>query len=202
LATTDQAPPLNDPDERREARSVIRDVVNPYSIGAAVLGVLAGIFAISVHKFVKDERTILLAMAGVAIALLAVVLTATALMAGFLQDFFGLVIQKASGLRAFFRPFRIIAWVSAAAALVGFGGAINADSGPEWLKAGLFGLAAALTTWTIVGTVWLISIFMDEAVEERKLETVKEQVRRKQKELDGAKNATSKPAAPPTPPNA
>jgi len=167
VATPDQTHADDEPVPT--ARDVAEDLFTVY-LGVGVgLGVLGGIFAASVHKIVQDETTILLAMAGADVVLLAVILTATALVAGLLQDYFERVIEKAAGLRGFFRPFRIMARVCASAALVSFAGAMIADSSVEWLRASVFGLAGGLTTWAIVGNVWLISIFMDQSNEQRKL---------------------------------
>jgi hypothetical protein len=180
VALTDPPPPRNLPARRRDPGAVARDFFSIYLILGIGLGIGSGIFAIKAHKLVEDETTILLTMAGAAVALLAVILTATALMAGLLQGFFGLVIHTAEGLRDFFRPFKITAAVSAAAALVGFGGAMNVDSGPEWLRAALFGLASGLITWAILGTIWLILVFMRYATKQRELLTEEELA----KELD------------------
>jgi len=163
-----------------------------FGIGV-VLGILGGIFAVSVHKIVEHEATILLTMAAADVALLAVILTATALVAGLLQDYFERVIERAAGLRGFFRPFRIMASVCAGAALVAFAGAMVADSSDEVLRASLFGLASGLTTWAIVGNVWLISIFMDQSNKQRGLARAIETFKKNRPETPSDKTPSPKP---------
>lgn len=182
MASIDKPPPGSSRGNRRRSGRA-RDYYTPYLTAGVLLGSGAGAYATLVHKFVKDETALLIAMGAAAVALLAVILTATALMAGFLQDFFGLVIDTATELRRFFLPFRIIARVSAMAAIVSFGGAMNSDTGAGWLRAPLFGLASGMTTWAIFGTVWLISVFVDEAIEQRSMATAKEEAMEKQEEL-------------------
>lgn len=63
----------------------------------------------------------------------------------------------------------LIAVVAGAAALVGFAGAMDSGSGAEEWRAAIFGLAVALTTWAVAGTVWLTSIFVEYAVDEREV---------------------------------
>jgi hypothetical protein len=60
--------------------------------------------------------------------LLAVVLTAMTLVIAFLDDFFGEVIEVA-GTRRFFMPFVVVAFVSAADAVVAFAGALDSGRG-------------------------------------------------------------------------
>jgi hypothetical protein len=70
----------------------------------------------------------------------------------------------------FFRPFKIVAVVSAGTVLASFAGAMDSGSGPEWLKAALFGLATGLMVWAVVGTVGLVSVFVRYAERQRRLE--------------------------------
>jgi hypothetical protein len=95
---------------------------------ACVLGALAGLWAATTPRVLDEETTVLLAAAGAAVGLLAVVLTAMTLVIAFLDDFFGEVIEVA-GTRRFFMPFVVVAFVSAADAVVAFAGAL--DSGGE-----------------------------------------------------------------------
>lgn len=100
-------------------------------------------------------------------ALLAVVLAAVALMAGFLNGFFGRVIEAASSTWSFFRPFEIVAVISALGALFSFGGAIEASHGARDSRATIFGLAVFFVTWAVVGTAFLVREFINAAIEQR-----------------------------------
>jgi hypothetical protein len=179
------------PDKRPDPIAVFWDIRNVYPLVAAGLGLLSAIWAGNHHKVIEEETTILIAMAGASVAVLAVILTATALMAGLLQGFFGLVVDTAEGLRNFYRPIIIVAFISAAASLASFGGAIHAFWGSEHARAVLFGVAAGLTTWSILGTVWVVLIFARYAVrqraaltreelEEAELQTLREQEEREE----------------------
>jgi hypothetical protein len=153
----------------RRDNSGLTDVLSVYNVGGAVLGVLVGVWAANTSSLRAEEETVLLATAGAAVGLLGIILAAIALMAGFLRGFYGRVIGEI-GIRPFFRPFQILAIVSALAALFGFGGALDASPGPEWLRVTLFGLATGFMVAAIVGTVGLVSLFVRYAEVQRKLE--------------------------------
>lgn len=139
---------------------------------AVVLGVLSGFWAAGVHEILDDERTILLAMAGADAAFLAVTMAAVALMVGLLEGFFGQIIESTpSGLPGFFRPFKLIAWVSALATVASVGAAIDVDVSGEKVRSGLFGLSVGLTVWTIFGTVALTYASIRYSVKKRERDT-------------------------------
>jgi hypothetical protein len=168
LATAHPSPSGTPPANSGEKDGLFQDL-GPQLLAGAVLGILTALWAVKVHKVLRQEETILLAMAAADVALLAVILTANALVAGLLQGFFGRVIQTAVGLDVFFRPFKIVSVAATVGALVAFAGAMDAGSGSEGVRATLFGFASGLTTWTIVGTLILIFVFMRYAVRQRKL---------------------------------
>jgi hypothetical protein len=138
-------------------------------VGGAVLGALVGLWAASTHKVLADAPGVLITIATAAVALLAVVLAAMALMAGFLTGFYGRVIADEGGVRSFFRPFQVVAVISAMAALIGFVGAINGTSGSSVWQETLFGLAAWFMVSAIVGTVGLVFVFVRYAARQREL---------------------------------
>jgi hypothetical protein len=144
-------------------------VISRHTLVAALVGAAAGVWAVKTHKLLEDESTILLAIAGAAVALEAVILAAMALIASLLTGFYGKVIEKV-GVAHFFRPYKIVAWVSGGAAVAGFAGAMDSETGPKWLQAALFGAAAWLIVWAIVGTMLLVSDFIQNAEWQRELE--------------------------------
>jgi hypothetical protein len=158
---------------KRALRPGWSDTFSRYAAIGLIFGIVVGIWASSVHKVIEDEGTILLAVAGAAVALEAVILAAIALMAGFLSDFYGEVITTVAALDEFFEPFRAVAIASAATALTGFAGAIDNGSGAEWFRASLFGLTIGLMVWAIIGTVGLISVYIEHAEKWRKYENEK-----------------------------
>jgi hypothetical protein len=138
-----------------------------------LLGAGAGFWAIKVSAVEGTESSDLIALAGAAVGLLAVVLAVMALLMGFLSDRTERLIVAGGGVRPFFRPFRIIAVISALAILSGVAGAIDSSSvkvvkgsvvthpGPTWLAATLFGVAVWFFVWAVIGTTQLVRIFID-----------------------------------------
>jgi hypothetical protein len=124
-------------------------------LAAVVAGVAIGLWAASTEKVLGQESVVLLAMAVATVGLLALTLAAMTIVLGFLTDVFGELIEKL-GLNAFFRPFKVVAVVSAGAGLVSFVGAIDSVSGSGDVRASLFGLATCLTVWAIVASVILV----------------------------------------------
>jgi hypothetical protein len=156
----------------QELKRLVKDLLAAHMGEAAVLGALAGYWAASVHEVLNDEGTILLAMAGADAAFLAVTMAAVALMVGLLEGFFGQIIESTpSGLAGFFRPFKLIAWVSAFATVASVGAAIDVDVSEEKIRSALFGLSVALTVWTIFGTVALTYASIRYSVKKRERDT-------------------------------
>ncbi len=148
-----------------------------------LVGAGAGVWGAWGHKApLAHEETILLTVGTADIALLAVVLAAVALMAAFLNGFFGRVIEVASSTWEFFRPFQIVAWVSALGALLSFGGAIDASHNSKDSRAVVFGVAIWLSTWAIIGSVFLVREFIKAATEQREFARRQEKARLKAEE--------------------
>ena len=174
---------------------------------ACVLGALAGLWAATTPRVLDEETTVLLAAAGAAVGLLAVVLTAMTLVIAFLDDFFGEVIEVA-GTRRFFMPFVVVAFVSAADAVVAFAGALDSGGGtgatnqrgfravadvgvgPLWTRDLLFGVAAWLLVWAIGGACRLVWKLVGYAVISRETKTALARA---------SARAAEKAAAPPDP---
>ncbi len=133
-----------------------------------LLGAGMGIWAHAKSGVLEEESAVLLAVSGAAVGLLAVTLAAIALLMGFLQGFYKKVIE-AAGVKEFFRPFQIVAWVSGGAAIVGLAGALDSSPGPKNLRAILFGISVALFVWAVVGVVQLVNIFIDYGYEGEQL---------------------------------
>jgi hypothetical protein len=133
-----------------------------------LLGVGAGVWAATTSRVLEQEDTVLLAAAGAAVGLLAVALTAMTLVIAFLDGFFGELIED-YGIRRFFRPFVVVAFVSAAAAVVCFAGALDSHSGPTWVRDALFGIAAWLIVWAISGAFGLVLLLVFYAEEREQI---------------------------------
>lgn len=138
------------------------------------LGLGVGLWAISVKAVEGSESSDLIGLAQAAVGLLAITLAAMGLLIAFLNDRTEEHIrEKEGGVAVFFRPFRITAWVSAAAILFCVAGAIDATTvttnqsgavvtnpGPTWLAAALYGASVWLFVWAVVGVAQLVNIFL------------------------------------------
>jgi hypothetical protein len=168
VTSSDTTPPSNEARkrEREDRRDKLLEVIGPYAVIGAGTGVGAGFWAIHVRGVLENESSVLLAMAGGDVALLAIILAAVALMSSFLRGNYGRVIQSVVGLDLFFLPFKLIVWVSALGALVGFAGGADAKSGSTAFRSALFGAGVWFTAWTILGTVMLTYAFIQYSVED------------------------------------
>jgi hypothetical protein len=129
-----------------------------------VLGAGAGIWAANSSKVLSEETVVLAAAAGADVALLALTFAAMAFVIAFLEGFFGELIEI-HGIRNFFFPFVLVAFVSAIAAIVSFAGALDNGTGPAWSQDAVFGAATWLTVWAIAaafGLVLTLVFYTDE----------------------------------------
>ena len=154
---------------RRDIWSVLRSVrstlvATALDIGSwdlllgLLLGAGMGIWALQKPVLV-EEPTVLLAISGAAVGLLAVTFAALTLLMGFLRGFYRQIISHL-GLVPFYRPFKIVAWVSAAAVIVALAGALDAGPGPRKLRTVLFGLSVMFFVWAVLGIVQLVRILI------------------------------------------
>jgi hypothetical protein len=136
---------------------------------AALGGAAVGYWAVKSGRVLGTEAVVLVAMGGAAAGLLAVTLAAMTIVLGFLERFFGKLIDKI-GLSRFFQPFRRLAQVSGAAALASFAGAMDSTAGSKDSRAIVFGLATGLVVWAILASVLLVSKLSNYAQMARRLE--------------------------------
>ena len=140
----------------------------PEVLAGAGAGLIAGLWAIHVHKEIKDVGGILIGLGGADAAILALVLAAVGLMANFTRGFFGEVIEHTTGgLKEFFRPFSTVAATSGLGVICSFGGAIDAARGSAEARPVWFGLALGFSAWAVVGTFFLVQRFISATIEGR-----------------------------------
>ncbi len=168
---------LSDIEEQKLAR--LRDTpagdvfVREEFVLGIILGLASGIWSAAVHKVLAPDIDVLvlLAIAGAGVGLLSVTLAAMALVTGFLRDFYGDVIE-AAGIESFFRPFKVVAVLSAGAAIVGFAAAMDTRAGPRTLREVLFGISVWWIVWAIVGALRLVFNFVLYAEQEREIRSI------------------------------
>jgi hypothetical protein len=125
-------------------------------IAGCAVGLAAGL---SVK--VRDAGvTILLAAGAAGVALLAVVLTALSILVAFLStEYVALLRRTTDGIEGALRPYQVVAFLSGALAVLGFGAALlyPAVSGPNW-RSVILAIVGGLSVWAIAGTVTLVNL--------------------------------------------
>ena len=146
------------------------DTVGPDMVVGLMAGAGAGFWFAKAGTVRENEETILVAAAGVAIALLAVALAAMTLIVGLFESTYREIFSRLNlKFRDFVRPFKIVATASGAGAIASIYGAIDSTSGNDagavrdlggiQLRAALFALAVFLVVWGVGGAVqavWMI----------------------------------------------
>lgn len=153
-APRDSEPTPQDPEEVPTGQGRFW-IIARYILPGFVLGAGVGFWVANSSKVLSEETAVLSAAAGADVALLALTLAAMSFVIAFLDGFFGELIAS-YGIRNFFFPFVLVAFVSAVAAIVSFAGALDNGTGPAKAQDVLFGAAAWLTVWAIVGAFGLV----------------------------------------------
>lgn len=124
-------------------------------IGGGLIAAVAG-----VSEPIRDSAvTILLAEAGLGVALFAVVLAALAIFATFFDDAYRRVLEMASGsIKAALLPYEAVAVVAGLATAVALLVALFWPALTAGLEVVLLGLASALALWSVVGSVRLVEL--------------------------------------------
>jgi hypothetical protein len=118
---------------------------------------------------------VLLAEGALGMAVLAVSLTALAILVGLLDDRYRQVLEKATGLRAAFTPYQEVAGVAALCALSAIAGAamwaveLNAPLAAWLRQAVALGFVSGLAVWAIVGTAQLVNLTAFHGTERARL---------------------------------
>jgi hypothetical protein len=146
-------------------------VIVRYILPGFLLGAGAGLWVANSNRVLSEEGTVLSAAAGADVGLLALTLAAMTFVIAFLDGFFGDLIESL-GIWNFFFPFILVAIVSAVAAIVNFAGALDNGTGPPKAQDVLFGAAAWLTVWAIVGAVGLVLTIVSYTDQRAKLRRI------------------------------
>lgn len=109
---------------------------------------------------VREHATpVLFAEAALSIALLAIVLTALSIFVVFLGEEYQAILRETPrGLSGAFRPYVLVAWISAIATLLCLLGALAWPVSAWWLKALVLGSGTWLSAWALLGTTQLLGI--------------------------------------------
>lgn len=126
---------------------------------SAVAGIGTVLFALRKDAFGDESVVLLASIAAIAAALLAVTLTAMAIIANISSSYRRSLMMLPGGLRGALAPYQLVAAVCGASTLAPLAGlALVNVSGPHWLRALGAGLIAFLITWSVAGTVDLVNM--------------------------------------------
>jgi type IV secretory pathway VirB2 component (pilin) len=126
------------------------------------VGLVAGLFAAAVTaasaSFRENVVTILIGEAAAAAAILAVVLTALAIVVGMLDDFLITIIDRVrGGVQGLMWHYQFVAKLAGVATIAALGGLFVAPLEWEVVNGLIVGLATGATAWAAWGTVQLVS---------------------------------------------
>jgi hypothetical protein len=154
--------PANTPNGRS---SFVYDVFQQWgAFLGVVVGVGIGFWAAYEHSVRIREGVVLTSDVGAAIGLLAVSLAAMTIVLAFLDGIYKNVIRKKGGVDAFFRPFKLVAVLSGAAAIAGIVSSLQSNTRPFDLSDAVFGLSVGLLVWAIVQSVQLVFVLAAHGV--------------------------------------
>lgn len=141
--------------------------------GLAVVGALAVAVLLYVERptaAVEHRVAILLGTAALGVALLAVVLTAMAILGGISPGYRAILSRTKRGVAGAFMPYRTVAVISGVLILVSLGGLLLEGIGNRLTAALGGGLVALLAIWATWGTVQLTDITAGHAARQARLE--------------------------------
>jgi hypothetical protein len=153
-------------------REVLPDVVSSIDF---VIGVLAFAAAL-VAAILRDD---LVARAGVEVALattalgggiVAVALTALAILAGLMTDVFAEALRRSEGgVRGAMMPYQVVAVLGGLGVIAGVGCIALGSLAPHWLLVLGFASILGLNVWIVVGTLQLVGVTTAIAIQRAKL---------------------------------
>jgi len=130
---------------------------------AGLTGALIGFVAIALSSELRRKGTeALLVEGGLGVAVLAVALTALAILVSFLGDDYLVILERGSGgVNGAFFPYKAVAVLSCAGTLIAFVSAFGWTLAPIWLQATAFATSSLFNLWALVGTGQLVFITAD-----------------------------------------
>jgi len=124
---------------------------------AAACGLAAGLLSL-VADVRRDATTVLLASAGVDVALTATILAALAIFTTSFDSAYRLVLEAAGGVRRALMPYTVVACAAAVGTLVALMAALGSPDLTKWPDAVVIAVSMLLTSWSILGTASLVEL--------------------------------------------
>jgi hypothetical protein len=149
-----------------------------FALGLLMAGL--SFFTLALNEVVRQAdttRVVLLFEASASVGLVAVSLTALAILVAFLKESYVKLLEESIGLKAAFRPYKVISRVAGAAVLIAGTAALLWADLRWWAKAWTFSLASGAATWALVGTVQLVTITIKHGELRMRMPEIKEAAR-------------------------
>jgi hypothetical protein len=108
--------------------------------------------------FASSGVVLMATIGAVAAALLAVILTAMAIIGNISSSYRRALMLEEGGLKAALAPYQLVAAVCGATVLAALAGLALDGLGPAWVRAIGAGFMAFLVTWSVLGTVDLVNL--------------------------------------------
>lgn len=122
---------------------------------AAGIGLVSGLLGLS-RAVRAAAPTVLLASAGVDVALTATILAALAIFTTLFDTSYRRVLEAAGGVRDALMPYTTIAFVAASGTVVSLMSALGSPYLGKWADAAVIALSMLLTAWTVTGSASLV----------------------------------------------
>lgn len=157
------------------------------SVGAIPWGVILGTFAglalallsENFRSVLDQDPSILTAVAGSAVGLLAVVVAVATLLITLRSGSYKKIIDEAGGVREFLEPFTQVAVVSGLTVIVSMIALLLSPTqsdpggtGPLNLRVVFFGISTLLFVWAVIGTVRLVFVVQSHAENQANMESI------------------------------
>ena len=145
----------------------------------AVSFCVTGVVAASNDGVRENASTVLIAESALGVGLLAVVLTALAVLVTFFDDYYRQVLSSVPHGGGVMVAYQVVAFAGAATAVIGFVAAISWPVMPAALQAFSLGATTGLLTWATAGTLQLVNLTVFHGRQRAHLLEAVDEVRRK-----------------------
>jgi hypothetical protein len=132
------------------------------------VGVVSAVLTLD-HAVRASAPTVLLASAGINVALTATVLAALAIFTALFDSSYRRVLEAAGGVREALMPYTTTAFVAGLGTVVALVSALASPYFGKWVEAAAVGVAMLLTAWTVAGFASLVEQTHFHATQRAKL---------------------------------
>lgn len=162
-----------------QIRGWVRDnIVSPDFVVATIVGPVVWYMAARSPDARSSGQDILLAEAGLGLAVLAVVLMALSILVAFLGEEYVLILRKTKdGVAGAMRPYRFVGSISGLATVFSLLGAMLWSLCPPALQAFALAVGTWLTVWSVLGTIQLVGLTAKHGTYRARIPEIREALR-------------------------